>query len=94
MLATLPLAPGYAATFRILDLQTQQVKVKQLAVAGTEQGVVPAGTFDAYKVEVTSADGGGEKMTLWVDKESRRVVKTVTTVPQLGGAVITTELTQ
>ena len=72
----LPLADGYTATFRNFDLQKQKVKVMQLKVAGKESVTVPAaGTFEAFRVEVTSADGGAEKTTLWIATEGRKPVK-------------------
>jgi hypothetical protein len=90
VMAALPLAEGYATTFRNFDLQTQKPKVSQLKVAATEQVTVPAGAFDAYRVEVTSDNGG--KSTVWVDKTTRRVVKVSSVLPQMGGAVLTLEL--
>ncbi len=93
VIAALPLAEGYTTTFRNFDIMSQQVKPRQLKVAGSEKVTVPAGSFDAWKVEITPADGGnGESSTLWVDKTSRRVVKIVTVIPQMNGAVATAEL--
>jgi dipeptidyl aminopeptidase/acylaminoacyl peptidase len=92
--ASLPLAADYTATFRNFDVQTQQVKLKQLKVVGTEKVTVPAGTFDAFKVEITSAEGEAGKTTLWITKDTRRAVKTAATLPQLNGATMTMELIQ
>jgi hypothetical protein len=61
----------------------------QLKVVGSEQVTVPAGTFDAFKVDLTSGDGG--KMTLWVAKTPRQPVKSVMTSPAMNGATITSE---
>jgi hypothetical protein len=91
VIAALPLAAGYGATYRNFDIMTQQVKPRQLKVVGSESVTVPAGTFDAWKVEITS-EGTGEKMTLWVDKKSRSVVKTQAVLPQMNGATATSEL--
>jgi hypothetical protein len=63
-------------------------------VVATETLTVPAGTFDTWKVEVTSAEGGPGTTTVWVDQKTRKVVKTSATLPQMGGAVVTTELDQ
>ena len=90
-IAALPLAEGYQAAFRNFDVQQQKAVVKQAKVAGAEKVTVPAGTFDAWKVDVTSADDPATT-SVWVAKDSRKVVKTVSTVPRMGGAVITTEL--
>jgi dipeptidyl aminopeptidase/acylaminoacyl peptidase len=91
-LASLPLAEGYSTTYRNFDAQQQKVQLKQAKVAGTEAVTVPAGTFQAWKVEITSADGEPGSATIWVAKDSRKVVKTTATLPQMGGAVVTSEL--
>jgi hypothetical protein len=95
VVATLPLAEGYATTYRNFDLMGQKVKLRQLKVTGSESVTVPAGTFDAWKVEITPADGGtGESTTLWVDKTSRQVVKISSVIPEMNGAIATAELTK
>ena len=75
VIGCLPLADGYATAFRNFDMQKQKVKLMQLQVAGSESVTVPAGTFDAFKVELSSADGGPDKSTLWIAKETRTPVK-------------------
>ncbi len=91
-IGALPLAEGYSATFRNFDVRQQKVQLKQAKVAGSEDVTVPAGTFKAWKVEISSAEGEPGVTTIWVAKDSRKVVKTVATLPQMGGAVVTTEL--
>jgi Protein of unknown function (DUF3108) len=91
VIACLPLAEGFTTTFRNFDVQTQKVKLLQLSVAGVEKVTVPAGTFDAYRVEVTSADGGSDKKTLWIAKDPRKVVKVTAVLASMGGAVLTEE---
>lgn len=93
-IAALPLAAGYTATFRNFDIQRQKAVLKQLKVSAPEAVTVPAGTFTAYRVEVTSAEGEPGTMTLWVDTGTRRVVKTAATLPAMGGATMTAELTK
>lgn len=93
MLATLPLEEGYSTALRNLNLQTQSVRPDRLAVVGSEQLTVPAGTFDAFIVELTSPDDSG-RTTFWVAKDTRRVLKTVATGPQLNGATVTAELAE
>ncbi len=93
-IACLPLADGYTTSFRNFDMQTQKVKLMQLSVAGTEKVTVPAGTFDAIRVEVSSADGGSDKETLWVAKDSHKVVKVSAVMASMGGAILTQELLQ
>jgi dipeptidyl aminopeptidase/acylaminoacyl peptidase len=94
VIATLPLAEGFSTSFRNFDAMTQKVKLQQLKVTGTESVTVPAGKFDAYRVEVSSADGGTEKTTLWVAKDSRKVVKSSSALASMGGAVMTLELSE
>ena len=92
VIACLPLAEGYTTSFRNFDVQTQKVKLLQLNVAGVESVTVPAGTFSAYRVEITSADGGTDKKTLWIAKDSHKVVKGSAVLASMGGAIVTQEL--
>lgn len=91
-IACLPLADGFQVTFRNFDFQKQKPALKQAKVTGSEEVKVAAGTFQAWKVEITSAEGEPGATTLWVDKASRKVVKTLTALPQGGGMVVTSEL--
>jgi dipeptidyl aminopeptidase/acylaminoacyl peptidase len=91
-IGALPLAEGYATTFRNFDVRKQKEKLLQLKVVGSESVTVPAGTFDTYKVELNSADGGGDKQTLWIAKDSRKPVKMTATLAEMGGATITQEM--
>ena len=91
-LARLPLAEGYTATYRNFDIQKQKPKLMQLSVAGSESVKVTAGTFDAYKVELTPADGAGGKTTIWIAKDSRTLVKISSVLPEMGGATMVAEL--
>jgi dipeptidyl aminopeptidase/acylaminoacyl peptidase len=93
VIASLPLADGYSLSFRNFDVQKQKPQIKQLKVVGTESVTVPAGTFDAYKVEIVAADNDADKQTLWIDKGSRKVLKTSAVLPSLNGAILTSELT-
>jgi hypothetical protein len=92
VIATLPLAEGYTTTFRNFDLQKQKDSLKQLKVVGVEKVTVPAGTYEAFKVEITSVESDGGKTTVWIAKGSHKHVKTTATSPQMNGAVITSEL--
>jgi hypothetical protein len=65
-----------------------------MKVVGAEKVAVPAGSFEAFKLEVTSAEGEPGKTTVWVAKDSRRVVKVVAVLPQMNGAILTSELAQ
>jgi dipeptidyl aminopeptidase/acylaminoacyl peptidase len=93
VIASLPLADGYGSSYRNFDVMKQKTQIKQLKVVGTESVTVPAGTFDAYKVEIVSADNDAEKLTLWIDKASRKVLKILAVLPSYNGAILTSELT-
>ena len=91
-IGALPLAEGYTTTFRNFDVRRQKEKLMQLKVVGLESVTVPAGTFDTFKVELTSADGGNDKQTLWIAKDSRKPVKMSAVLAEMGGATLTEEL--
>jgi dipeptidyl aminopeptidase/acylaminoacyl peptidase len=93
VIAALPLADGYSLSFRNFDVQKQKPQVKQLKVVGSESVTVPAGTFDAYKLEIVASDNDADKQTVWIDKASRKVLKISAVIPSLNGAVLTSELT-
>ena len=92
VIGTLPLAEGYSTGFRNLDIQKQKVGMKQLKVLGSESVTVPAGTFEAIKVEITSADNDVDKTTVWIAKDTRRVLKISAVLAALNGGTITSEL--
>jgi dipeptidyl aminopeptidase/acylaminoacyl peptidase len=93
VIASLPLADGYSLTFRNFDVQKLKTQIKQLKVAGVESVTVPAGTFDAYKVEIVDAENDADKQTVWIDKASRKVLKISAVLTNLNGAILTSELT-
>jgi dipeptidyl aminopeptidase/acylaminoacyl peptidase len=94
VLGTLPLAAGYSTTFRNFDVRGQKGTVKQATVTAIESVTVPAGTFKAYKVEITSADGQPGQTTVWIADGTRKPVKITAVLPQMGGATMTSELRQ
>ena len=90
-ISCLPLTEGYSATFRNFDVQRQKVKLMQLTVSGVETVTVPAGTFETYKVEISSTDGP-DKETIWIARDSHKAVKESAILASMGGAVLTEEL--
>jgi dipeptidyl aminopeptidase/acylaminoacyl peptidase len=94
VIACLPLEEDYSTTFRNFDVETQKMKLLQLTVAGKEEIKVPAGTFDTLRVEISSADGGSDKKTLWIAGKTHKVVKVIAVLASMGGAVMTQELVQ
>jgi hypothetical protein len=91
-IACLPLAEGYNTTYRNFDLRKQKEKLLQLKVVGSETVTVAAGTFDTFKIEISSADGGNDHETYWIAKDSRKAVKLAAVVGDMGGATLTGEL--
>ena len=91
IIACLPLAEGYSSYYRNFDVREQRERLMQLKVAGVEKVTVPAGVFEAYRVEITSADGGNVKESVWIAKDSRQPVK-LSAVLAAMGSVMTQEL--
>lgn len=85
----LPLDTGYRASLQHLDVQAAKVSVRQLAVVGSEHVVVPAGSFDAWRVEERDEAAALPAATIWVDKLSRNPVEFSATQ---GSVTITMEL--
>jgi hypothetical protein len=65
--------------------------VRQIAVTTVEKVTVPAGTFDAFRVDETSAEGDPDRKTIWIATDSRKVVKMSVLLASLNGAVMTVE---
>ncbi len=83
----LPLAEGASFTMNVFDASEGTTMPLTVEVAGVEEVTVPAGTFAAYRVEIS---GGQQPVTLYVSQDTpRRVVKI-----QPAGQPITLELAQ
>jgi hypothetical protein len=64
----------------------------KLAHGSTGEKVqVPAGTFNAFRVEISSADGGADKKTLWIAGETHKLVKATAVVASMGQVSIVDE---
>ncbi|MGQ0649040.1 MAG: DUF3108 domain-containing protein [Gemmatimonadaceae bacterium] len=72
LLHTLPLAEGKAFVVSVFASGQGTSKPMTIQVAGSEAVTVPAGTFDAWKLNVA---GGQVPVTFWVSKQDPRVVK-------------------
>lgn len=80
--ATLPLADGFTAGLGSFDASSGQVEDLVLVVKGTEQVSVPAGRFEAFRVEISPEDARSST-TLWVETSAaRRVLKQTQTFEQ------------
>jgi len=92
VVASLPLEEGYDVRYRTFDLMSQTVKPMRLSVTGIEEVTVPAGTFEAFRVEVGPAGGDPGGSTLWVTTDTFEVAKVETRLPQMNGALVTSVL--
>ena len=92
VIAALPLAAGYSLSFRNFDVEKQKPQLKQLKVVGVESVTVPAGTFDTYKVDIVDTGNDADKQTLWIAKDTGRVIKISAVLVNLQGALLTSEL--
>jgi hypothetical protein len=73
MLTTLPWAAGAKFAFPVFYSTENSLKQTQLSVAATESVTVPAGTFQAYKVDMS---GGRVPTTFWIEVAApHRVLK-------------------
>ena len=89
----LPLAEGYSTTVRVFEVMEQKVRPMLVTVTGKESVTVPAGTFDAFKVEMKPLDGEPGTSTLFVNAQDRFIVRAVYEIsPSQGGGTATVEL--
>ncbi len=96
VMSALPLAEGYRTPVRVAEIGMQQrVRFFNLNVTGKESVEVDAGTFQAWRVELSALDDEGGDQVIWVNAEAPRQVVRVegTLPPEMGGASFTTELT-
>lgn len=71
MLATADLAPGKTIVIPVFNTSTSDVNPVTYKVGAVESVTVPAGTFQAYRVE---ASGGSSPLVLWLRAEGLHVV--------------------
>ena len=89
-LGTLPLAPGFKTTFLNLDMMKQKAKTMELEVTGQEKVTVAAGTFEAWKVIISSEADNNQQINFWIDTKTRQFVKSTAVLP--GGGQLLVEL--
>jgi hypothetical protein len=91
---SLPLAEGYMTTMRTYDLMSGKVRPLALEVTGIETVTVPAGSYEAYKIELKQLDGGSDNATIFIsEKDPRCLVRGTFQLPaQAGGGTFTIEL--
>ena len=92
-LRTLPLKEGYKGEFNELDIMKGSTKKISFSVAGSEKIKTGAGEFDTYKVQFKPEDESEVTSTLWIDKDSPKMIKLEQKLnAQMGGGTITLEL--
>lgn len=86
-LQAVPLHAGWSASASTLvaDIEGGRIVPLHLAVNGEESLVVPAGRFDTWVVQATTA---GSARTLWVDKATQLVVRTLERPPHMPGMTV------
>ena len=94
-LAAMPLEPGFKTRLNMFEPGLQRVSPITVEVVAAETVETPAGRFEAYRLEITSADGTGTSGTGWVTQATpHRTVKSDATLPPMaGGGRMVTELT-
>lgn len=93
-ISTLPLTTGYVASLKTIDIVGGKTKSVNMKVVGTETVTTAAGSFDAFIVEIYSADGEGETK-LWIAKNDGRVVKKQSKLPaHMGGGTVIGEIVE
>lgn len=70
---TIPFAEGYSASYHTVIVNRRNQQVATVAVVGKEEVAVPAGTFDAWRVEIRS--GGVEQVAWFADTPARPLVR-------------------
>lgn len=93
-LLSMPLDSGYEVVFRTFDLMSQKPVARRLKVGDVEPVEVPAGTFEAVKIEIHPVEGDAGRRTVWISVgDTRSVLKSVDAIPlMMGGGSVTTEL--
>jgi dipeptidyl aminopeptidase/acylaminoacyl peptidase len=89
ILGAMPLQAGLKIPYKTFDAEKQQLTLHELSVSGKETVNVPAGRFEALKVESTSKDGKTVSI-YWIAEG--KTVKMSKQSPQTNGATVVSEL--
>lgn len=81
-------------TIRVFEVLEGKIKDRVVSIEGEETIETPAGSFEAIKITVATADGSPGGQTVWVEKdEPHKIVKVVSQLPpQMGGGTSTAVL--
>jgi len=95
-LMAMPLQAGYRTPLRFVEINVQQrVRFFQAEVHAVETIEVPAGSFEAWRIEMTPLDDEGGQQTVWISNDTpRKVIRIEGRLPaQMGGGSYSTSLT-
>lgn len=86
---SLPLKEGYKASFDQLDIMAGKTKTMIVNVLSSEE----VSGFDTYKVEIKPEEGEEGAQTLWIDSNSKMVVKSESKLgAMMGGGTVILEI--
>ncbi|RAW03468.1 S9 family peptidase [Pseudochryseolinea flava] len=91
LIARMPIKENFATVIEVYDGSKDKIKRLNVKVVAKESVTVPAGTFEAYKIEVAQVDGP-EKFTSWMGTKDLNMIKSEGLVPEMPNASITVEL--
>jgi dienelactone hydrolase/transcription antitermination factor NusG len=91
LIARMPIKENYSTVIDVYDATKDKVKKLSVKVLAKESVTVPAGTFDAYKIEVAEIDGT-EKFVSWMGTKDLNMIRSESVVTEMGNALITVEL--
>jgi hypothetical protein len=77
LLTVLPLAEGYSATLRRFDPWTGAEKTMSMRVLGSEKTEWQGRMYECWKIEDAPVGIPGYTTLRWVDRKTRRVLKTI-----------------
>jgi hypothetical protein len=84
------LKENMTVSYKVYNPQSQSVKTNVMKVTKKEKVTIAAGAFDSYVVEISDFENPNDKTTYWIS--DGRMVKSVSIVPQMGNATVTSEL--
>lgn len=88
MISGLPLEKGYQLAFLMPDAMNMKVKEVFLNVLNEEK----IDEKETWKVTIISVENNKDKTTLWIDKATKKALKTEQIVPAMGNAIMTLKL--
>lgn len=72
----LPIAENYAARLKIFNPSSRKIEEIDFKVAGVERLVLEdGGVFDCYRIAVGATEDRKGKYTVWIDRQTRQIIK-------------------